>query len=425
MRHDADRMFRWVELSLAFKFLKPRRHYLSVITLISLLGVALGVMVLIVVLSVMRGFELRLREKVLGFNPHLTITNYAVMDSYEEVAAAVRQEVDIEAMVPFITGPVLAECHGKISTPQIRALPADGNLAQVVPLQETLVEGGWLTGPETVVVGVEWARRNQAWVGDQLLIHSPRNIALLKNQPEEGEGTPYYLPSEYRIAGVFETGFFEYDSGYMLVEISEAQRLYNMFGAAHGLAARLDDPMKAFAAQEQLSRHLDPSLTVLTWVDLNKTLFSAVQTERRTMSILFFVVMLVAAFALMSTNLTVAVQKTREFALLMALGARRGQLLAVVTLYGLVIGMFGCLLGLGMGAGLLSMRDAFSNWMAETFELDVFPAEIYRFSSIPAEWDWGTVSWILFFGVVLSVGSGLVPAWVAARIQPAEALNRG
>jgi lipoprotein-releasing system permease protein len=422
-------MPRFIELVLALKFLKPRRHYLSVITVISLLGVALGVMVLIVVLSVMRGFELRLREKVLGFNPHLTVTNYGILANYQELGDQIRKTIPVEGMTPFIIGPVLAECHGKISTPQIKAVPINDPDEEVIPLRDSLIkEGGqWLQGPETVVVGIEWAKRNNAWVGDKLLIHSPRNIALLKSQSENKGGEPesYYLPSEYTIVGIFQTDFYEYDIGYMMVELSEAQRLYNMHGASHGLAIKLDDPMRAFELGEKLKESLDAGTYVLTWVDLNKSLFAAVQTERRTMSILFFVVMLVAAFALMSTNLTVAVQKTREFGLLMALGARPWQLLLVVTLYGLMIGMSGCLLGLGAGAFLLSQRDAFSNWMAESFDLDVFPAEIYHFSGIPAVWDWGTVIWVLVFGVLLSVASGMVPAWVAARVQPAEALSHG
>jgi lipoprotein-releasing system permease protein len=396
-----------------------------VITVISLLGVALGVMVLIVVLSVMRGFELRLREKVLGFNPHLTVTNYGILEDYESLGSRIREAIPVEGMAPFIIGPVLAECHGKISTPQIKAVPVNQPGTEVIPLEKSLVEGSWVQGPETVVVGIEWAKRNQAWVGDKLLIHSPRNIALLKQNPNESEPQSYYLPSEYTIAGIFQTNFYEYDIGYMMVELSEAQRLYNMFGASHGLAIKLADPMEAFELGEQLKSSLDAGLYVLTWVDLNKSLFAAVQTERRTMSILFFVVMLVAAFALMSTNLTVAVQKTREFGLLMALGAHPWQLLMVVTLYGLIIGMSGCLMGLALGAFLLSQRDAFSNWMADTFDLDVFPAEIYHFSGIPAVWEWGTVFWVLGFGVLLSVASGMIPAWVAARVQPAEALSHG
>ncbi len=422
-------MSRCIELVLALKFLKPKRHYLSVITVISLLGVALGVMVLIVVLSVMRGFELRLREKVLGFNPHLTVTNYGILENYDAVGARIREAIPVAAMSPFIIGPVLAECHGKISTPQIKAVPLQEAESDVIPLRESLVEGEWLEGPETVVVGIEWAKRNQAWVGDTLLIHSPRNIALIKQNPNEkrndSEPTSYYLPSEYTISGIFRTDFYEYDIGYMMVELSEAQRLYNMYGASHGLAIRLEDPMQAFAYGEKLKESLDAGIYVLTWVDLNKSLFAAVQTERRTMSILFFVVMLVAAFALMSTNLTVAVQKTREFGLLMALGAHPWQLLMIVTFYGLVIGMSGCLLGLVAGAFLLSQRDAFSNWMAETFELDVFPPDIYHFTGIPAVWEWETVFWVLAFGILLSVASGMVPAWVAARVQPAEALSHG
>ncbi|MEO0453685.1 MAG: FtsX-like permease family protein, partial [Verrucomicrobiota bacterium] len=355
-----------------------------------------------------------------------TITNYGVMQDYEKIAAEVAEDDAVLGSTPFIIGPVLAECYGKISTPKIKAYDPNATKDEIVPLKQGLIHGEWLTSPESIVVGIEWAKRNQAWIGDRILIHSPRNVALLKTINQPGEvSEEYFLPVEYQIGGIFETGYYDYDFGYLILDIREAQRLYDMHGAAHGLALKIDDPMTAFQVKERLETSLDPSLSVLTWVDLNKTLFAAVQTERRTMSILFFVVMLVAAFALMSTNLTVAVQKTKEFALLLALGGHPAQLLTLVTLYGLIIGMSGCTIGLGLGAFLLSQRDTFSNWMATSFGLDVFPAEIYHFSGIPAVWDWETVGWVVGLGILLSVLSGLVPAIVASRVQPAEALSYG
>lgn len=409
------------ELALALRFLRPKRNYVSIITLLSFLGVVFGVMVLIVVLSVMEGFERQLREKIVGFSAHATITNFGLMRDEEAVRRRVLAEPGTVAATPFVLGPVLLEIGGRISTPFIKGIEPESHEA-VTPLKDQLVAGEWALGPDSILVGSEWARRNNAWIGDKVLIYSPRNLGRLKgSSPQEDEH--YYLPSEFTVRGIFSTGFFEYDSNFALLALAEAQRLYAIEGAVHGIAVRLRDALDAVEFKERVNRVLEPPLTAITWIDQNRTLVQQVAVERRVMFFILLFIMLVAAFGLTSTLITITVQKTREIGLLKALGASDGQVAGVFTLYGLVVGLAGAAGGVVSGLALVAFRNEFSHWLSRTFQLDVFPAEIYHFLEIPAVVDPATVGLVALCGVLLSTAAAVLPAWSAARVDPARTLH--
>jgi lipoprotein-releasing system permease protein len=412
---------RWVEWHLALKFLRPKRSYVSAITILSLLGVLVGVAVLIVVLSVMEGFERQLREKIVGFNAHVTVTNYGLMRDYRTVMEQVKKEPGVVAVTPFLIGPVLAEIGGRISTPFVKGIDEETHDA-VIPMENRLVAGEWVLGPDSVIVGEEWARRNQAWVGDKLLVYSPRNLSRLRGPRTEGDES-YYLPSEYTIRGIFSTGFFEYDMNFLLFSFAEVQRLYAADDAAHGLAVRVEDALEADPLKQRLNQTLEAPIRAITWIDQNRTLVQQVAVERRVMFFILLFIMIVAAFGLMSTLITVTVQKTREIGLLKALGARDAQIASIFTLYGLIVGVAGSLMGVVSGLALVSYRNEFSRWLSATFRIDVFPAEIYHFLEIPAVVDQSTVVFVALCGVVLSTLAALIPALMAARIDPAQSLH--
>ncbi|MFZ5806676.1 MAG: ABC transporter permease [Verrucomicrobiota bacterium] len=412
---------KWVELFLALRFLRPTRSYVSAITVLSLLGVIFGVMVLIVVLSVMEGFEKELRNKVIGFNSHLTVVNFGVVRDYDRLQNQLTADPRVEAASPFVLGPVLAEFHGKISTPFIKGIRSEES-EKVIPLKKYLIAGEWLESSDTVAVGEEWAKRNDAQIGDKILIHSPRNLKNLTNQKQSSE--EYYLPIEYRIVGIYNTGMFEYDFNFLLLSLDEAQRLYAMGESVHGIAVRLKDADQAAWVKDDFNRHLIPPLHARTWMDQNKQLFSAIALERRVMSFLLFFVMLVAAFGLSSTLITITVQKAKEIGLMKALGAQNWQIVMVFTLYGFVVGCFGAVLGTASGLIMVSYRNDFSAWLARTFRIEVFPAAIYNFSEIPAIVDVQSIFWIATSAIILSTFAALLPAALAARFDPVQTLRR-
>ena len=412
---------RWVELHLALKFLRPKRSYVSAITILSLLGVLVGVAVLIVVLSVMDGFERELRDKIVGFNAHVTVTNYALIKDYTETMAEIRKQPEVVAVTPFLLGPVLVEIGGRVSTPFIKGIDLESHEA-VIPMKKYMVAGEWQLGPDSVIVGEEWARRNQAWVGDKILVYSPRNLSRMR-EPRKAGDESYFLPSEYTIRGLFSTGYFEYDFNFLIFSLPEAQRLYAVDEGVHGLAVRLKDALDSDPVKQRLNSTLKPPLTTITWIDQNRTLVQQVAVERRVMFFILLFIMVVAAFGLMSTLITVTVQKTREIGLLKALGARDIQIATIFTLYGFVVGVAGSVLGVGAGLAMVAYRNEFSRWISATFRIDVFPAEIYHFLQIPAVLDGSTVVVIALCGIVLSTLAALVPALAAARIDPAQSLH--
>lgn len=418
-------MERPFELFLALRILRPKRSYVSVITILSLLGVILGVAVLIVVLAVMEGFEKELRDKVIGFNAHLTVTNFGVLKDIPQILERLHQDPDVVEATPFVLGPVLAEFNKKITTPYIKGVYPD-EISKVLPIQGAIVAGDFDLGPESIVVGDEWARRNGAWIGDTVYIHSPRNLESYRNRMEGKANTgdkSVYLPSEYKITGIFSTGFFDYDYNFLLINLNEARRLYSLDQGAHGIAVKLKDPYLAFALKEKLNKEFAKPLQALTWMDQNKRLFGAVAVERRVMFFLLFFVMIVAAFGLSSTLITITVQKAKEIGVLKAIGARSTQILTVFTLYGFIVGVVGAVLGAGLGIMILAFRNEFSRWLLDTFNYEVFPAEIYSFSAIPAVIDWQTIFFIALSGVVLSTLAAFLPALIAARVDPVKTLH--
>ncbi|NJK90931.1 MAG: FtsX-like permease family protein, partial [Blastochloris sp.] len=271
----------------------------------------------------------------------------------------------------------------------------------------------------------EWARRHEAWVGDTVLIHSPRNLRnmLPPQEGKEGEDTGFYLPSEFKIVGIFSTGFFEYDFNFLIMELSEAQRLYGLGQAVQGLSVRVADPRRVDEVKGRLNQSLKPPLRAQSWKDQNKRLFAAIATERRVMSFILFFVMIVAAFGLSSTLITVTVQKSREIGLLKALGARDSQILSIFTLYGFIVGLLGSILGTLGGLLVLAYRNDFSDLLYRVFHVEVFPPEIYHFSAIPAIIDPMTVLGIACSGVILSTLAALLPAISAMRVDPVKVLH--
>lgn len=417
-------MRRWPELFLALRFLRPGRSFVSVITVLSWLGVVAGVLVLIVVQSVMRGFEEELTRKVIGFQSHLTVAGQAPLPEPARLMEVIRAEPGVVGVSPSVVGPVLADTRGRISTPRIKGW--DGATAEsVVPLKECLVEGVWQPGPDHLVVGLEWARANRAEIGSEISLLGPQQFKDLlgrTNSPAAVRKIP--LPRTFRVAGIFKTGMYDYDSDYLLTDLATAQEMYALTNAVHGVAVRLQDPDHARAAAEALRSRLGAGVRVLTWMDHNQRLFAAVAVERRVMSFLLFFVMAVAALGLSGTLITVTVQRARVIGTLAAIGATPGQIATIFTLYGVVVGVLGSLVGV-VGAWLaLVNRNGIADLIAKATGQELFPPEIYHFSALPVKYDAGVFLGVAAAGLALSVLAAVVPALAAARTEPAANLKR-
>lgn len=420
-------------LFLALRYLKPKRTFLSIITLISILGVTLGVMVLILVLAVMTGFERELERKVLGFDAHVLVSNGGVMENWEPTVEKIKAQERVVAVSPFVQGPVIVEYNHLRLAPKIRGI--DPALEEKVSeIRKFIIEGSLDLDGDKVVLGSELARNLGINVGDKLTIYSPRNIGEViseMNRVEKDGGKSdmsqlkqLILPMELEVSGIFESGRYLYDSEFLLVPIYVGQELYNLGPGIHGLSIKTTDPYHAEIVRQELRENvLKPGESALTWMDLNKQLFDAIRMERSVMFFLLMFIILVAAFGIMNTLITVTVQKTREIGIMKALGAGTFQIIGVFVSQGIVVGTFGTLSGLALGMTVVQYRNQVSQWLANVLRVEIFPASVYQFSEIPAEVVTSDVMAICISAFLICSAAAFIPAYFAARLDPVKALR--
>lgn len=420
-------------LFLALRYLKPKRTFLSIITLVSILGVTLGIMVLILVISVMTGFEQELRRKVIGFDPHVVVTTGGVLEDWEKTAAEVGSNPDVTATAPFVMGPVIVQFHNRRLAPKIRGVDPEleRNVVDIAPF---IVAGEYDLDGSKTLIGAELARELGVVVGEKVTIFSPGNFNEILNEIDRLEKSggsaedisalkQLILPAELEVAGIFESGRYLYDSEFLIVPLHIGQELYNLGPAAHGLAVRTKNPYLADKVRDGLNSALEPPAWAMSWIDMNKQLFDAIRMERQVMFFILMFIILVAAFGIMNTLITVTVQKTREIGVMKALGARTHQIVGVFLAQGMVVGIFGTAIGLGLGIAATQYRNEVSRFLSRALGVEVFPASVYQFAEIPAQIVASDVAIICASAFVICSVAALIPAWFAARLDPVAALR--
>jgi lipoprotein-releasing system permease protein len=307
---------------------------------------------------------------------------------------------------------------------------------KVVPLKKFIKKGTLDLEGDSAVIGVELARKLQIDVGDKLTVYSPGNLGEILDgikglETTKGEDErkaidklrEVVLPKELTITGIFETGHYLHDSEFLLVPIYVGQELYGLGDALHGLTVKTVDPYAAEGVKQQIQQYLTPPEFAQTWIDMNNQYFEAVRLERTVMFFLLFFIIIVAAFGIMNTLITVTVQKTRDIGIMKAIGANIRQIVWVFLGQGVVVGLFGTLAGLGLGMTLIRYRNEFSHWLANTFGIEVFPKQVYQFSQIPAQVVPMDVAKICIGAFVICCLFAFLPAYRAARLDPVKALR--
>lgn len=420
---------------LALRYLKPKRTFVSIITLISMAGVMLGVTVLILVISVMTGFDRELRQKVIDFDAHILVSTEDVMRDWRELTVKIGNTPGVVGTAPYVQGPVIVEFQNRRLAPMIRGIdPVEEE--KVVPLKKFIKQGALDLEGDSAVIGVELARKLSIGLGDKLTIYSPGNLgeildgikALEKTKAEDERKAidklrEVVLPKELTITGIFETGHYLHDSEFLLVPVHVGQELYGLGDALHGITVKTDNPYGADRVKQAIQQFLKPPEYAQTWIDMNNTYFEAVRMERTVMFFLLFFIVLVAAFGIMNTLITVTVQKTRDIGIMKAIGANIWQIVWVFLGQGVVVGIVGTLTGLGLGMTLIRYRNEFSQWLARTLGVEVFPKQVYQFSEIPAEVVPRDVAIICIGAFVICWIFALIPAYRAARLDPVTALR--
>ena len=395
----------------------------------------LGVTVLILVISVMTGFDRELRQKVIDFDAHILVGTEDVLRDWRGLKTKIDNTPGVVATAPYIQGPVIVEFQNRRVAPLIRGVdPVEEE--KVIPLRKFIKYGSLNLEGDSTVLGIELARKLQANVGDKITVYSPGNlgqildgIKKLENAKGDEEKKAIdqlrevILPKELTITGIFETGHYLHDSEYLLVPVYVGQELYGLQDGLHGITVRTDNPYSAERVKQAIEQFLQPPEYAQTWIDMNHQFFEAVRLERSVMFFLLFFIVVVAAFGIMSTLITVTVQKRREIGIMKALGANIAQVIWVFLGQGTVVGLFGTLTGLGLGMTLIRYRNEFSQWLATTLHIEVFPREVYQFSAIPAEIIPRDVAIICISAFFICSIAALIPAYFAARLDPVKALR--
>jgi lipoprotein-releasing system permease protein len=341
----------------------------------------------------------------------------------------------VVATAPYVQGPVIVEFQNRRLAPMVRGVDPKQE-EKVIPLRKFIKQGKLDLEGDSTVLGIELARNLHIGIGDKLTVYSPGNLGQILDgikklekakAGEEKEAVDQLreviLPKELTVTGIYETGHYLHDSQFLLVPIYIAQELYGLGDDLHGITVRTDNPYGAERVKHEIENFLTPPEFAETWIDMNRQYFEAVRLERTVMFFLLFFIVVVAAFGIMSTLITVTVQKRREIGIMKALGANISQIIWVFLGQGTVVGLFGTVTGLGLGMTLIRYRNEFSHWLASTLHIEIFPREVYQFSEIPAQVIPQDVTIICISAFLICSFAALIPAYFAARLDPVKALR--
>jgi lipoprotein-releasing system permease protein len=397
---------------------KRRNHFISFISLTSMLGIALGVAALIVVLSVMNGFQKEVRARILGVVSHVQITGVDNrLSEWREVAREATELPAVVAAAPFVNAQGMlmlgASVRGVIVrgvVPELEQKVAEIGLRMVAGKLESLVPGEF-----SIVLGVELARALGARVGDRVTLIAPQGLV-----------TPAgILPrlKQFSVEGIFEVGMFEYDSTLALINLADAQKLYGMGDAASGVRLKLRDLFESRQVTRDLITRLKGDLYISDWTRSHANYFRAVQIEKTMMFIILLLIVAVAAFNIVSTLVMAVTDKQPDIAILRTLGASPGGIMKIFIVQGALIGVIGTLIGVAGGVALALNIDVVVPFLERLLSMKFLSQEVYYITELPSDLQSGDVLSIVLVSLLLSLFATLYPSWRAARVNPAEALR--
>ena len=406
------------ERMVAFRYLRARRQegFVSVIAIFSLLGIALGVATLIIVMSVMNGFRADLLGRILGLNGHLGVyAQTGSLGDFDAEAAKVTRVPGVTGVTPLIEGQVMATSEIAAAGALVRGIrPQDLRRRPLVA--DHIVQGSLADfEDDRVAVGARLARRLGIAVGSAITIISPQGTAT-------AFGTMPRIKT-YNVVALFDVGMYEYDNSFIFVPLEAAQLFFRLPNAVTSLEVFVADPDRVYEDRRLIAAALGGHVRIVDWQQANSSLFNAVEIERNVMFLILTLIIVVAAFNIISSMIMMVMDKGRDIAILRTMGASRGAVLRIFVLSGASIGVVGTLAGLLLGVVFTRNLEAIRQALQKVIGTDLFAAEIYFFTRIPARLDSGEVAAVVLMALALSFLATLYPSWRAARLDPVEALR--
>ncbi|MFA5339888.1 MAG: lipoprotein-releasing ABC transporter permease subunit [Candidatus Omnitrophota bacterium] len=389
------------ELLVASRYLlaKRREKFISIISLISVLGVAVGVCALIVVIGVMTGFDNELRDKIIGANSHIIVEQEGGIEDSAALIKKIKTEPHVVSASPFLDGQALIRAKDTMQGVSIRGI-VSADEARVSKLGSYVMSGSMsaLKGGG-MLIGTEMARRFGLRLGDTVSVLSPLDGSS----------------KDFKVAGTFNSGYYEYDSSLAFIDLRDAQELFGAEGKVGGIGIRIDDELLAPQVRVRLQKELGFPFYVKTWIDLNRSLFSALKLEKLAMFWILALIVTVACFNIAATMIMVVMEKTKDIGILKAIGAANNSIRLIFTLQGFIVGAIGTALGVAGGLGL--------GYLLEKYQFIKLPRDIYYIDRFPVDIQYTDVAAIVVAALAISLLACLYPAWQASRLNPVDALR--
>jgi len=409
--------FEWM---LALRYLRARRQegFISVIAGFSFLGILLGVATLIIVMAVMNGFRKELFNKILGLDGHVVVYKIGTDEfpDYDAVAKRLEGIAGVKHAVPLVEGQVIASTPAQALGGKVRGLSEDGMRA--LPLISNNIRAGMLDGFDSqdgIAIGVRLSQLLRVNVGDSITLVSPR-----------GATTPFGTAPRikaYRIAALYEMGMAEFDRSMIFMPLGEAQRFFNKGASVDVLEVIVEDPENVGQYVAAMKAAGIPSMHYVDWRQRNESFFTVLEVERNMMFIILSIIVLVAAFNIISGLMMLVKDKGRDIGILRTMGASQGSVMRVFLITGASIGVVGTLGGCILGILFCWRIDEIRQFVAWLTQTRLFDADVYYLTKLPADLNWRTTAAIVGMALVLSVLATLYPSWRASRLDPVEALR--
>jgi lipoprotein-releasing system permease protein len=412
-------MLRPLSLSLGLRYTRAKRknHFISFISTVSIIGIALGVAVLITVLSVMNGFDVQIKKRILEMVPQVTVTTYTQkVNHWKPLAARLVKEKHIVAAAPFVQGQGMLSNLGHPAFVVIEGVNPKLE-SKVSPIATKVIKGSLsalVPGKFGVVVGQDLANNLGLRMGSHVMLYVPKS-----------DSSPFgMLPRmrQFTVVGIFHVGY-QYDSGYALINIKDAQALWQMGTAVTGVQLKLTDLFLAPKMTNYLNRTLPPGYESYSWVDQNANFFRALKMEKVMMFLILVLIIAVAAFNMLASLVMLVTDKQADIAILKTLGATRGLLVRAFMISGVMVGLFGTLLGTVFGVVLSLNVTSLVNAIQTAFGVQFLNASVYYINYLPSHLDWSDVLTVVAVAVVLSFLATIYPAIRASKVAIAEALS--
>jgi len=403
----------------AMRYLRSRRQegFISVIAWFSLLGIGLGVATLIIVMSVMNGFRFELLSRILGVNGHLSIYAEAnqPLANFDDLAKRVQAVPGVVAVTPTIEGQVMASANNQATGVLVRGLRAEDVTKRPI-LANNIVTGNLadFEGTNAIMIGDKLARSLNVRIGDQVTLISPKgNVTAFGTVPRM---------KAYTVVALFSVGMYEYDSRFVYMPLEAAQIYFQVENAVNYIDVMVDHPDNATARAAAI-RTATGARNIFDWQQSNSSFFTAIQVERNVMFLILTLIIVVAAFNIISSLIMLVKDKGRDIAILRTMGATRGMIMRIFLLSGASVGVIGTLFGFVLGTAFSVNIETIRQWVEKLSGANVFNAEIYFLSKLPAIVDPMEVVIVVGMGLGLSFLATIYPSWRAARLDPVEALR--